>query len=579
MDRSAPSPLADEQPVPPTVQAVIDAMALRVAVLDRNGCILVANRHWRAMVLAPENSAVAMGVGDDLIAVMRRAASVPPATRALALTVADAVEAVLAGAIPDWELELPLGIDGERWDRLRVAAIAGGGAMFSVADVTDHVRTAQALQHGATHDTVTGLPNRVLLLDRIDQALRRPGRSLVAVIHLDLDRFRLLNTSLGAVTADRVLALVGARIQQTMGDGDSVARTGDDSFVVLSVAGRDESDVVLLASRVLEAVRQPMLVEGREIVLDASLGVAVAGSAFVRAADLLSDADIATTEAKAQGGGRMALAHQRLRSASVQRLVIEQALRRALERGELWLEYQPEVSLETGRVVGAEALLRWDHPTLGALAPADFIGVAEETGLIGPIGAWVLEEACREAASWRLPTPASEDLYVAVNVSAQQLAAGVLVDQVDAALRSAGLPPKRLCIEVTEGAVVQDWDVARSTLRRLRLMGVHVALDDFGTGYSSFSYLLRLPVDIVKLDASFVARLANDVQDRTIVESVVTLARRLGMQVVAEGVEDEHQRSVLERLGCHIVQGFGLGRPGDVQSLLGVVWERAGENT
>ena len=562
----------------PTVKAVIDAMALRVAVLDRNGRIVAVNRHWHAMVLAPENSAVSMGVGDDLMAVMRRAASVPPATRALALTVADAVEGVLAGSIPDWELELPLGVDGERWDRLRVAAIAGGGAMFSVADVTDLVRTAQALQHGATHDTVTSLPNRVLLLDRIDQALRRPGRSLVAVIHLDLDRFRLLNTSLGAVTADRVLAIVGARIQHTVGDGDSVARTGDDSFVVLSVAARNESDVVVLASRVLEAVREPMLVDGREIALDASLGVAVAGSSFVRAADLLSDADIATTEAKAQGGGRMALAHQRLRSASVQRLVIEQALRRALERGELWLEYQPEVSLETGRVVGAEALLRWDHPTLGALAPADFIGVAEETGLIGPIGAWVLEEACREAASWRLPTPASEDLYVAVNVSAQQLAAGDLVDQVDAALRSASLPPKRLCIEVTEGAVVQDWDVARGTLRRLRLMGVHVALDDFGTGYSSFSYLLRLPVDIVKLDASFVARLANDVQDRTIVESVVTLARRLGMQVVAEGVEDEHQRSVLERLGCHIVQGFGLGRPGDVQSLLGVVWERAGED-
>ena len=399
----------------------------------------------------------------------------------------------------------------------------------------------------------------------------------MAVIHLDLDRFRLLNTSLGAASADRVLAGVGARLQETVADGDSVARTGDDSFVVLSVAARDESDVVMLASRLLEAVREPMVVDGREIALDASLGVAVAGSAFVRAADLLSDADIATTEAKAQGGGRMALAHQRLRSASVQRLVIEQALRRALERGELWLEYQPEVSLETGQVVGAEALLRWDHPTLGALAPADFIGVAEETGLIGPIGSWVLHEACREAASWRLPTPADEDLYVAVNVSAQQLAAGDLVDDVDRALRSAGLPPNRLCVEVTEGTVVQGWDVARSTLRRLRLMGVHVALDDFGTGYSSFSYLLRLPVDIVKLDASFVARLANDVQDRTIVESVVTLARRLGMQVVAEGVEDEHQRSVLERLGCHIVQGFGLGRPGDVQSLLGVVWERAGE--
>jgi diguanylate cyclase (GGDEF)-like protein len=570
--------LVDHEPsLPVTVQAVIDAMALRVAILDARGRIVAANRHWQDMVLAPEHSSISMGVGDDFVAVMRNAAAVPPVTRALALTVADAVEAVLRGEMPDWELELPLGVDGDRWDRLRVAATADGGAMFSVADVTDLVLTAQALQHGATHDTVTGLPNRVLLLDRLDQALRRPGRTLVAVIHLDLDRFRLLNTSLGAVTADRVLAIVGARLQQTVGDGDSVARTGDDSFVVLSVAARAESDVVLLAGRVLEAVRQPMPVDGREIVLDASLGVAIAGSAFVRAADLLSDADIATTEAKAQGGGRMALAHQRLRSASVQRLVIEQALRRALERGELWLEYQPEVSLETGRVVGAEALLRWDHPTLGALAPADFIGVAEETGLIGPIGSWVLHEACREAASWKLPTPANEDLYVAVNVSAQQLAAGDLVAQVDGALRAAGLPPKRLCVEVTEGTVVQGWDVARSTLRQLRLMGVHVALDDFGTGYSSFSYLLRLPVDIVKLDASFVARLANDVQDRTIVESVVTLARRLGMQVVAEGVEDEHQRSVLERLGCHIVQGFGLGRPGDVQSLLGVVWERAGD--
>jgi diguanylate cyclase (GGDEF)-like protein len=398
----------------------------------------------------------------------------------------------------------------------------------------------------------------------------------VAVIHLDLDRFRLLNASLGAAAGDQVLAMVGARIEQTVGDGDSVARTGDDSFVVLSVGARDEADVMVMASRVLDAVRVPLTVDGREVVLDASLGVAVAGSAFVRAADLLGDADVATTEAKAQGGGRMAVAHQRLRSASVQRLVIEQALRRALERGELWLEYQPEISLETGRVVGAEALLRWDHPTLGALPPADFIGVAEETGLIVPIGEWVLQEACREAASWRLPVEASQDLYVAVNVSSQQLAAGDLVAKVSDVLAASGLPPQRLCIEVTEGTVVQSWDLARSTLRQLRLMGVRVALDDFGTGYSSFSYLLRLPVDIVKLDGSFVARLANDVHDRTIVESVVTLARRLGMKVVAEGVEDEHQRIVLERLGCHIVQGFGLGRPGDVQALLGVVWERAG---
>jgi diguanylate cyclase (GGDEF)-like protein len=567
----------DDRPAALIIQSILDAMAMRVAVLDRTGRITATNRYWRNTVLDPEHAAIDLGVGDNLPGVMRSAESLPPATRALALTVADAVDAVLRRETDNWELELPLGHEADRWDRIRVVALDGGGAMFSVADVTDFVLTQQALQHEATHDTVTGLPNRVLLLDRLDQALRRPARDFVAVIHLDLDRFRLLNASLGTAAGDQVLAMVGARIQQTVGDGDSVARTGDDSFVVLSVGARDEADVLVMASRVLDAVRVPLTVDGREVVLDASLGVAVAGSAFVRAADLLSDADVATTEAKAQGGGRMAVAHQRLRSASVQRLVIEQALRRALERGELWLEYQPEVSLETGRVVGAEALLRWDHPTLGALPPADFIGVAEETGLIVPIGDWVLQEACREAASWRLPIEASQDLYVAVNVSSQQLAAGDLVAKISDALAASGLPPQRLCVEVTEGTVVQSWDLARSTLRQLRLMGVRVALDDFGTGYSSFSYLLRLPVDIVKLDQSFVARLANDVQDRTIVESVVTLARRLGMKVVAEGVEDEHQRIVLERLGCHIVQGFGLGRPGDVQALLGVVWERAGE--
>jgi diguanylate cyclase (GGDEF)-like protein len=569
----------DEGDRPPAVivQSILDAMALRVVLLDESGRITAANRQWRDTALAPEHRAIDMVVGDNLPAVMRGADSLPPATRALALTLADAVDAVLRGESADWELELPLGREANRWDRVRVAPLEGGGAIFSVADVTDAVLTARALQHEATHDTVTGLPNRVLLLDRLDQALRRPGRGFVAVVDLDLDRFRLLNASLGTAAGDQVLAMVGARIQQAVGIADSVARTGDDSFVVLSIGSRDEADALLLASRVLDAVRVPLTVDGREVVLDASLGVAVAGSAFVRAADLLGDADVATTEAKSQGGGRVATAHQRLRSASVQRLVIEQALRRALERGELWLEYQPEVSLETGRVVGAEALLRWDHPTLGALPPGDFIGVAEETGLIVPVGEWVLQEACREAASWRLPAEASHDLYVAVNVSAQQLAAGDLVAKVSDALGSSGLPAQRLCIEVTESTVVQSWDLARRTLRQLRLMGVRVALDDFGTGYSSFSYLLRLPVDIVKLDGSFVARLANDVQDRTIVESVVTLARRLGMKVVAEGVEDEHQRVVLERLGCHIVQGFGLGRPGDVQALLGVVWERAGE--
>jgi diguanylate cyclase (GGDEF)-like protein len=528
------------------------------------------------MTLPPEHASIGIVIGDDLVATFRSAGdSLPPATRTLGRTVADAVESVLLGVVPSCELELPLGVDAHRWERVRIAALDGGGALFTVADVTDEIVAERARQHEATHDAVTGLPNRALLLDRLDQALRRPGRGQVAVIQLDIDRFRLVNASLGWGTGDRVLALLAAQVEAVADPIDSVARSGDDSFVVLTTTARDEGELLALATQVLDSIRRPLMVDGREVTLDASIGIATAGSAFVRAEDLLTDADVATSEAKAQGGGRIAIAHHRLRTASVQRSAIEQALRRVLERGELWLEYQPEVSLETGRVVGAEALLRWDHPTLGPLPPADFIGVAEDTGLIVPIGDWVLHEACREAATWALPAEDVHDLYVAVNVSAQQLGAGDLADRVSDALASAGLPPQRLCIEVTESTVVQAWELTRVTLRQLRLMGVRVALDDFGTGYSSFSYLLRLPVDIVKLDGSFVARLVNNAQDRAVVESVVTLARRLGMQVVAEGVEDDHQRSVLQRLGCHIVQGYSLGRPGDVQSLLGVVWRRA----
>ncbi|HEY1280715.1 MAG TPA: EAL domain-containing protein [Acidimicrobiales bacterium] len=522
--------------------ALLDAMPFRVAVLDDAGRIVAVNRAWR------EQASLRLVLDDD--------------------RVGGAVEAVLSGRVPASELELAL---GNRSERVRVAAIAGGGALFSVEDVTDAVRSARVREHQATHDAVTGLPNRALLLDRLDQALRRPGRGPVAVIHLDLDRFRLVNASLGASTGDRVLARVAARIEATVEPADTVARTGDDSFVVVSAS----ADAVALTEQLLAALREPMTVEGREVRLEASAGVAVTGSVFVRAEDLLSDADVATSEAKAQGGGRVALAHQRLRLASEQRLAVEQALRRGVDRQDLWLEYQPEVSLETGRVVGAEALLRWNHPTLGLLPPSDFIGVAEETGLIIALGDWVLHEACRAAAAWTLPGEAADDLYVAVNVSAQQLATGDLVTRVAAALDDSGLPARRLCIEVTESTVVQGWDRTRTVLRQLRAMGVRVALDDFGTGYSSFSYLLRLPVDIVKLDASFVARLANDASGRAVVESVVTLARRLAMQVVAEGVEDELQRAVLEGLGCHIVQGYSLGRPGDAQSLLGAVWSRA----
>jgi diguanylate cyclase (GGDEF)-like protein len=561
-------------------QALLDAMPGRVALIDPHGTIVGANRRWVDVVIPPEDAPLKMVVGDNLPAHFRSAAPLPAPTRALALAVADAVDLVLAGGSDGWELELPLGPEGSRWDRIRVDPLGDptGGALLSVDDVTAELTAEQARIHDATHDQVTGLPNRILLLDRLHQALHRPGRTFVAVLHLDLDRFKLVNASLGPSAGDKVLALVGLRFQSCLTDGESVARTGDDSFVVVTEAAANEQDALAVAHRLLATLTEPLVFDGHEVLVTASVGIAVAGPRFARAEDLLRDADVATTEAKEEGGGRVALSHHLMRSASVQRLEIEQALRRAVERRELWLEYQPEVSLVTGRVVGAEALLRWDHPTLGPLGPADFIGVAEKTGLIVPIGEWVLGEACAQAASWSLPDDEeSVDLYVAVNVSARQLADAGFVGHVHDTLAETGLVPQRLCIEVTEGTVVQGWEVARTTLRKLRLMGARVALDDFGTGYSSLSYLLRLPVDIVKLDASFVARLASNAQDRAVVGSVVTLARRLGMQVVAEGVEDERQREVLARLGCHIVQGFGLGRPGDAQALLGAVWQRAAD--
>jgi diguanylate cyclase (GGDEF)-like protein len=463
---------------------------------------------------------------------------------------------------------------------VRVVALPDhGGAVVTLHDISARVRAARRIDRRDARDQLTGLASQPLLVERMAVALRQPDSRRVAVLQIDLDRFSLLNATYGRAEGDRVLRTIARRLRSSLTNGESLARTGADTFVVLTERTHNDDEVVSLAEWLGRAVALPLLIDGREITVTASVGVAIAGSLPTTPHELLRDADVATLKAKALGGSGHVVSSHGLRTDSAKRVAIQNALRGALTRGEMWLEFQPEVAIDDRTVVGAEALLRWQSEELGSIPPSVFIEIAEETGLIVDIGNWALGEAIRQAAGWQLPRPDTNDLYVAVNVAPRQLADPDFARHVEQALREAGLPPRRLCIEVTERTVVEAWDAASSALQRLADIGVRIALDDFGTGYSSLAYLVRLPIQILKLDASFVSRLASDDADVAVVEAVVTLARRLGLQVVAEGVEDEAQRAELARLGCHIVQGYELGHPGDASSLLRMIWARSERST
>jgi diguanylate cyclase (GGDEF)-like protein len=556
-------------------QAVLDALPDRAAVVDADGRVVAVNARWRDVVFEPGIEPARIGIGDDVaqhFRTLRERGANEEVSEALA-DVADALDDVLAGRLAEYRRELPAPRGPGYWEVIRVVALSdpAGGALLVASDVSELVLAERRLAHVAAHDPLTGLPNRVQLLEWLEAALDRPERGFVAVVEVDIDFFSAVNATVGPQGGDRLLVVVGRRLQAALGAGALVARTGDDDFTVVLDELDDPAGALVEADRLLGVVTNTLVIAGQEVSITASAGVAIAAPGPARPDDLLRDADLATRRAKEQGRGRIAVAHHAQRSAVVQRVTIEQSLRRALERRELWLEYQPEIAISNGRVVGAEALLRWEHPTLGALQPDSFVNVAEETGLIAPIGEWVLRTACREAAGWDLP---DDELFVAVNVSGQQLADPSFPALVDEALHDAGLPATRLCIEVTETAVVSSWELARNNLERVRRLGVRVAVDDFGTGYSSFSHLVRLPIDIVKIDGSLVSRLGWDPVERAVVESVVTLARRLDLSVVAEGVEDSEQLAVLQSLGCDVAQGFHTAPPGDSAQLVGAVRAR-----
>jgi diguanylate cyclase (GGDEF)-like protein/PAS domain S-box-containing protein len=441
----------------------------------------------------------------------------------------------------------------------------GGPEYYSAVlhDIRERKAFEHRLAHQATHDPLTGLPNRTLLLDRLEMALARARRHhrRIAVLFLDLDHFKVVNDSLGHGLGDRLLVAIAGRLRATLRPDDTVARFGGDEFVVLceDLAGR--ADAVAVAERLLAELAGPFTVDGAEVFVGASVGIAFPDHPDADPETLIRDADAAMYQAKDRGRGRWVVFDNAMRASAVDRLDIGNALRRALERRELRVHYQPVVDLGAGRVAGVEALVRWEHPERGLLLPGEFIAVAEETGLIVPIGAWVLDQACRQIQRWHADRPGRPPLRVAVNLSGRQLGHPGLVEDVSAALADTGIDPALVELEITESVLMDDVETSEETLRRLKALGVRIVVDDFGTGYSSLSYLRRFPVDQLKVDRSFVAGLGTDPGDSAIVAAIVTLAHTLGLTAVAEGVETAAQLAELRRLGCARAQGYLFARP------------------
>ena len=415
--------------------------------------------------------------------------------------------------------------------------------------------------HQAHHDSLTGLPNRALVLDRLDHALARLQRDHreAAVLFVDLDRFKVVNDTLGHSIGDEVLIRIGERLKAAVRPGDTVGRLAGDEFVVVCEdVGPDE--VLQIAKRVAQAIEGPLSLYGRDTVITASIGIANVASA-ARAEDVLRDADVAMYRAKERGRARIEVFDTAIRERLLERLETEHALRRGLAAGDLRLHYQPIVGTADGRLQSVEALVRWQHPVRGLVPPDEFIPLAEETGLVIPIGRWVLVEACAQLGRWQAANRHLGDLQVGVNLSARQFTDPDLVSIVADALGRAGIAPGTLSLEITESVLMEEVEATAETLRALKDLGVCLSIDDFGTGYSSLSYLKRFPVDVLKIDRSFVDGLGVDRDDEAIVHAVVDLAHALGLEVVGEGVETVAQFRELQRLGCDAVQGYLLGRP------------------
>ena|GEM_PF-857742 len=435
------------------------------------------------------------------------------------------------------------------------------GLVLNTRDVSERKALEEKLTHQAFHDSLTNLPNRAAFRVVLDHAVHGPDQRRIAVLFLDLDDFKVVNDTLGHEAGDQLLAAVAKRIEATLRPGDSVARLGGDEFAVLLQNMEGESIARRVADRITRQLSTPFAIEGRELFVHASIGIAALVSGEEEAEDLLKNADVAMYIAKARGKGRYIEYEESLHRAAMDRMELERELQEALAHQEFVLHYQPVVVLETGAIHSVEALVRWDHPRRGLLYPADFISLAEQTGLIVELGRWVLQQAARDVRRWQVRYPSNPPMMVSVNVSGHQLQGDGLVADVAAAVDGAGLDPRSLILELTESVLMEETTSIARTLQELRSNGVRLALDDFGTGYSSLGHLRDFAVDIIKLDRSFVSRIGSGLADGAILRAIIGLGNTLGLLTIGEGIERPEQLAALNAMGCHAGQGFHLSRP------------------
>lgn len=455
-----------------------------------------------------------------------------------------------------WMLTRGLAVRNESGQAYRMAG--------SQTDITHRKAATDQLVYNAFHDSLTDLPNRSLFSDRLQHVITtsvRRGEPLYAVLFLDMDRFKVVNDSLGHVIGDKLLIAVGQKLTECIRPGDTVARLGGDEFSVLLEDISELKDAVDVADRIHEKLSAPFMLDGHAVYAAVSIGIALGSEIYERAEQLLRDADIAMYEAKKRGSGCSEIFDTRMHSSILDRIKLESELHAVLDHNELMLVYQPIIDLNTHRLAGFEALVRWNHPTRGMVYPTEFISLAEETGLIVKIGEWILREACRELGHLQKRFPSQPPLKMSINISSKQFAQENLADMVAAILKESGADPQSLALEITESMLMENIDVAVSSMKTLRSMGVHIHIDDFGTGYSSLSYLHSLPIDALKIDRSFINKLTAKGDNQEIILSIMSLAKSLNFDVIAEGVESHHQREQMKGLDCQFGQGFLFSKP------------------